>query len=107
MDFAIDQAEHVLEGMVAFPEINKRPGRKTPGAKLVGGEASNRRQAAGVLVGIRMEQDSVDSAENSSAGANSQSKREYGNRSEDWRFADLAESEATISKERMEPIGDT
>jgi len=47
----------------------------------------------------QMEQDSVNNAENSSAGANTESKCEYGDRSEDWRFADLAESEATISKE--------
>jgi hypothetical protein len=46
-----------------------------------------------------MEKGSVDSAENSSAGPISESKCEDGDRSEDWRFADLASVEAAISEE--------
>ena len=95
MHSAIHQAEHVLERMVVFLEVNKGSSRETPGARL----DSNRRQAVCVLVGIRMEQGSVDSAENSSAGTNSESKREDGDRSEDRRFADLASGETAISEE--------
>jgi hypothetical protein len=59
--------------MVVFLEIDKSSRRETPGAELVGREASNRRQAVGVFVGIRMEEGSVDRTENSSAGADSES----------------------------------
>ena len=59
-----------------------------------------------VFVGIGMEQGSVDCTENSSAGANSRSKGENSDRTENWRFGDLASGEAAISEERMEPLLD-
>src|SRR6202012_1216547 len=87
-------------------EVNEGSCGEAPASELVGGIDAEGGEAVGVLVGIGMEKDGVDDAEDGGGGADAEGEGEDCGEGETGGFAELAEGEAGVGEEGAEGGGD-
>ena len=100
----INEAEHVLEGVVLLLEIHESRSGKTPSTELIGRENDEGGEALGIFVWIRIKENAVDDAENGCSRADAEGEGEDCGRGESWRFSKLTEREAAIRENRLEQM---
>ena len=88
--------------MIAILEIDESARGKTPGAKLIAGIDGESGKAAGIFVGIRVEERTIENAEDGSGGTNTEGESENGNGGEAAVFAQIAQRMTKILKEGFE-----
>jgi len=87
-------------------EIDEGGGGKSPRAELIGGKNGGGREALCVFVGVGIEESAINDAEDGCGGAAAEREGEDGNSGESWRFTELAEGEAAIREDGMQPVAD-
>jgi hypothetical protein len=104
VDFTVDQAKHVIEGVVALFKIDEGCGGKAPGAELMSGKNSGRGEAFRIFVRVGIEENTIDDAKNGGGSTNAEGESKNGDGGERRRFAELTQCEPAIGKYRVKPI---
>jgi hypothetical protein len=101
-ELVVDEAKHVIKGVVPLLENDEGRGGKAPRAELISGKNSGAREARCVFVGIRIEESAINDTENCRCGADAKSQSANGDQSESAIFAEIVESIAEVLEEGFE-----
>lgn len=102
----VNQAKHVIEGVVVLLEIDEGRGGKAPGAELIAGKNSGGGEPLRVFVGIRMEENAIDDAIDGGGCTDAKSESKDGDSGESGGFAELTKTVTAIAEDGVQPAAE-
>src|SRR5260370_9407932 len=104
MDLAVDQAGHVVEGVILFLEIDEGRGGKAPCSELFGRKNDEGGEAFSIFVGIGIQESAINDAEDGSRGADAEGECKDGDGGEAGVLVELSDTVAALRNHGIKPI---